>query len=92
MAITPLNAFSYAHFPLLLVARNRLELATLALASWIAFFITIPISFRTAAGTALVALTHRLEPVAILGYCMPALVCVLVRPKDAPTEGGPPPI
>jgi hypothetical protein len=92
MAITPLNAFSYAHFPLLLVARNRLEVAALGVASWIAFFVTIPISFRTAAGTPLVALTHRLEPIAILGYYLPALGCVLLRPKEAPREVGPLPI
>jgi hypothetical protein len=89
MAITPLNAFSYAHFPLLLVARNRLEVAALGLASWIAFFITIPISFRAAAGTPFVALTHRLEPIAILGYYFPALVVVLRYPNVgvAPTAG-----
>jgi hypothetical protein len=82
MAITPLNAFSYAHFPLLLVARNRLELAALALASWIAFFLTIRITFRLAAGTPLVAVTRHVEWIAVAGYYLPALVCLLRRPEE----------
>jgi len=84
MAITPLNAYSYSHLPLMLVARNRFQMALLGLASWIAFFATIRITFSLVTSTPLVAVAHHIEHIAILGYYLPALVLVLQQPNEGP--------
>lgn len=81
MAITPLNGWTYSHLPLLLVARTRLELTVLALASWVAWFATNRITFALVTSTPLVSVTAHIEWVAILGYYLPALAVVLRQPN-----------
>ena len=86
MAITPLNGYSYSHLPLMLVARNRFQMALLGLASWIAFFATIRVTFALSlvSPTSLVLVTHHIEHIAVLGYCLPALVLLLQHPNEGP--------
>lgn len=81
MAITPLNAWTYSHLPLLLVARTRQQLALLALASWVAYFATNRITFQIVSNTPIVAVTSHVEWIAIVGYYLPALLVVLVGPN-----------
>ena len=59
-------------------------MAFLGLASWIAFLATIRITFSLVSSTPLVAVTHHIEHIAILGYYLPALVLVLQQPNEGP--------
>jgi hypothetical protein len=84
MAITPLNGYTYSHLPLMLVARNRFQIAFLGLASWVGFIATVRITFSLSSLTQLVLVTPHIEPIAILGYYLPALLLVLQRPNKGP--------
>jgi glycosyl transferase family 87 len=84
MAITPLNAYSHSYLALMLVARNRFQMALLGLASWIAFFATVRITFSLVSSSPLTLVTPYIEHIAVLGYCLPALVLVLQHPNEGP--------
>jgi hypothetical protein len=84
MAITPLNGYTYSHLPLMLVARNRFQIALLGLASWVGFIATVRITFSLSSLKQLVLVTPHIEPIAILAYYLPALLLVLQHPNEGP--------
>jgi len=83
MAVTPLNALTYSHMPLLLVARTRLELLVLCGTSWAGYYFSWQVIHRIA-GPNYVFLTPHIKPITILAYYLPALAIVLRRPNVGP--------
>lgn len=83
MALSPLNALAYSHLPLLLVARTRLEMLSLVVASWGGYVLSWNVIDRIAHGPTYAMLTPPIEPIAIAFYYLPALWLVL-RASDEP--------